>query len=558
MNAIAKLIAERLRDGLRGKSLTTCSRWAEARRIMGGDSFPGPWRFKYHPWLRAMHDSAAELNVGQKSAQVGYTEWALNTALYNIDVKNRDVLYVLPAKTPDAGDFSGSRFDPALELSPHLSNLFSDVKNVGHKRAGTANLYIRGSRARAGLKSVPVGLIILDEVDEMTQKNIPLALERTSGQLEKQVLMISTPTIPGVGINEYFLTTTQEHFFFKCPCCTRITELTFPECLEITAEEVVDLRINDSFIKCKECKNRLEHKTKYEWLANGVHVAEFPNRDARGFHINQLYSSTVKPAALAIAYLKSLHDPADEQEFHNSKLGKPHIVAGAVITEDDINNCKQGYKNAVGRAAVGSTIITMGVDVGKWLHVEIDSWQFNERHSTDLNIDATPKLLLQATFQHFEELDRLMYEYGVHICVIDANPERRKAYEFACRFWGHVKICIYGRGINGKQIHATKDKTQNIQDEHTIQVDRTSWLDLSLGRFKRKGIIIPFDINEEYKAHIKALVRVYEKDKDNNNVGRYVNGSTDDHYAHARNYAEIALPFAASISNPQNITSSPV
>ncbi len=215
MKALAQLIAERISAGLKRKSLTTCSRWSEACRVMGGDSFPGPWTFKYHPWLREMHDSTAEMNVGQKAAQMGYTEWALNTVFYNIDVRNRDVLYVLPAQTPDASDFSAARFDPALELSPHLGKLFSDVKNVGHKRAGSANLYIRGSRSRSGLKSVPVNLIILDEVDEMTQDNIPLALERTAGQVEKQVLMLSTPTISNRGINEYFNLTTQEHFFFK-------------------------------------------------------------------------------------------------------------------------------------------------------------------------------------------------------------------------------------------------------------------------------------------------------------------------------------------------------
>ena len=30
-------------------------------------------------------------------------------------------------------------FDPALEMSNHLGNLFTNVKNIGHKRAGNAN-----------------------------------------------------------------------------------------------------------------------------------------------------------------------------------------------------------------------------------------------------------------------------------------------------------------------------------------------------------------------------------------------------------------------------------
>ena len=151
-----------------------------------GQPFPGPWSFKYHPWIEEMHDAEEEMIVGQKGAQLAFTECVLNKAFFNIDVKGVSVLYVLPANTPDASDFSKARFDPALELSPHLSKLFSHVKNIGHKRAGSANLYIRGSRSRSQLKSIPVGFIILDEVDEMQQANVPLAFERAAGQRTKQ------------------------------------------------------------------------------------------------------------------------------------------------------------------------------------------------------------------------------------------------------------------------------------------------------------------------------------------------------------------------------------
>jgi 5-methylcytosine-specific restriction protein A len=235
---------DRIVAGLRRKSVTQASRWATTYRVMG-PPYPGQWTFKYHPWLKEMHDSKAEHNVGRKSAQMGFTETVLNLVFYNIDVLSVNCLYVLPALKPDATDFSASRFDPALELSDYLTKLFSDVKNIGHKRAGTTNLYIRGSKSRAGLKSVPVGLIILDEVDEMRQKNIPLALERSAGQLHKQDWMISTPTIPEYGIEKYFSETTKEHFFFSCPHCSKQIELIFPESMIITADNVGDPREHD-------------------------------------------------------------------------------------------------------------------------------------------------------------------------------------------------------------------------------------------------------------------------------------------------------------------------
>lgn len=543
MHDLAKLIAERIQAGLKRKTLTKCSIWAENCRVMARP-FPGPWSFDHHPWLRGLHDSEAEMNIGQKSAQMGYTETALNITFYKIDVLGIDCLYVLPAKTPDASDFSAARFDPALELSPHLSKIFSDVKNIGHKRAGTTNLYIRGSKARSGLKSVPVGFIVLDEVDEMEQDNIPLALERTSGQLEKQVWALSTPTIDNYGINKLYQLSTQEHFMFRCPACGRSTELT-QDCLVITATDLHDPKIKDSYYKCKECNVKLDQSTKASWLKDGFWEPTYSDRDARGFHVNQLYSCTIGPADLARSFLRSQRDPADEQEFYNSKLGLPHVVDGARVTDADLDNCTSAHKNGT----KGSGLITMGVDVGKWLHFEICQWQLAPIGSPDINVMSEARVLYSGKCLNFEELDALMRDYRVAMCVIDYNPERRKAYEFAMRNYGRVRLCEYTRGISGKQIQTNKE-----QQDPVIKVDRTSWLDMSLSRFRNHTIKIPQDTSLEYKTHIKSLVRVYEKDADKNPVGRYVCGSDQDHFGHSRNYCEIALPLACGINTSQNIS----
>lgn len=545
MHDLSMLIAERLASGLKRKSITKPSQWAQEYRIMGGDH-PGKWRFTYHPWLKEMHDSENEFNVGMKAAQMGFTETMLNLSFYMIDVKGKDCLYVLPSKTPDASDFSAARFDAALELSNHLAKLFSDTRNVGHKRAGASNLYIRGSQSRAGLKSIPVSFVVLDEVEEMVQANIPLAFERQSGQIEKLTWLISTPSIANKGIHTFYKNSTQEHFMFECPKCSRLTELTFPECLVITAESLTDPRINDSHLICKECKGKLDHESKMDWLSTARWVPSFTDRDIRGFGVNQFYSSTVAPVRLAESYLKGLSNPADETEFFNSKLGQVHIVEGAKITDENIDNCKGDHKND-DNPQIG--LITMGIDVGKWLHYEIDRWFVQGHTGADANVLAKCKVIRFGKVKHFNDLDVLMKRYGVMSCVIDANPERRMAFEFSQRFYQIVKMCFYGRGINGKQIHIGKDP-----GEPTITVDRTSWLDLSLGRFKIKAISVPLDVDMEYKEHLKALVRVYTKDKEGNPIGSYDKGDNDeDHYAHARNYAEIALPFALMKGRPQDI-----
>jgi hypothetical protein len=56
----------------------------------------------------------------------------------------------------------------------------------------------------------------------------------------------------------------------------------------------------------------------------------------------------------------------------------------------------------------------------------------------------------------------------------------------------------------------------------------------------------------EYKDHVKALVRTYEKDENGNPKARYIETGAD-HYAHAQVYSEIALPLAAAFTTNSSI-----
>ena len=160
---------------------------------------------------------------------------------------------------------------------------------------------------------------------------------------------------------------------------------------------------------------------------------------------------------------------------------------------------------------------------------------------------AKANVLAEGKVVDFSELDYLMRQYQVIKCVIDAQPDRRKAYEFACKYWGHVFLCFYARGQMGKMI--TVDPNE---EQHKITVDRTSWLDVSLNRFKIKTIMLPQDLSAEYPEHIMNLVKHYRTDKTGNPVGEYVNMGPD-HLAHARCYAEIALPLAAALTTNKNV-----
>lgn len=544
-SAVARRAMSVVRNEFEQATTEEADRWAAQFRVMG-EPFPGPWSAKYHPWTAPMLRSNRPENVGQKAAQLGFTEVVLNRALFVVVKKRRDVLYVLPAKTPDATDFSSGRFDPALELSERLNEAFTATKNIGLKRAGANCLYVRGSRADNHIKSIPCSLVVLDEVAEMSDRAIALAYQRMAGQNEFQIWLISTPTVPNADINAKFEVSDQSHFFFKCPCCSRSTELTYPECLVITAEEVTDPKIKDSHLVCRECKGVLPHETKYEYLASGVFVPKYPDRDAFGPHVNQLYSSALAchPSNIAKMALKAHTNVADEQEFYNSVLGLTHVPDGANVTREHIEKCIAGYQS--GDPELSRGFLTCGIDVGGDCHFEITSWTFRTNiESFDINAEAFGHVVLAGTVKNFADFHTLMVKFRPRMTVIDDMPDTRTALAFARHYPGRVKLCHYSAGIGIREI---------IDHGERVSVDRTTWLDQALGRFMNGTIRLPQDISVTYKEHVTSLVRIYKDHKTTGEKIAIYKATGPDHYGQARNYSEIALRLSVTGGNHESGT----
>jgi len=427
--------------------------------------------------------------------------------------------------------------------------MFSDVNNVGLKRAGNSTLYVRGGKSRSRLKSIPTGFIVLDEIDEMPEENIPLVLERSSGQEIKQCMMISTPTIHGHGINKFYLRSTMEHFFFECPCCGRQIELNFPDNVNITAESVTDKRLLDSFYFCNLCKGRLEHADKANWLSTGKFVAEFPDRANRGFSVNQMYSPTIEPWELVESYLKSLYDPTEEQEFFNSKLGKTHIVGDSRVSAENIERCTGNYMKG---DTFTSPVITMGIDVGAKWHYEIDEWHMKGKPNTTLDVNDVfiPRLMVEGEIDLHDgvvEILKLLARYNVKGCVIDRHPETYAVYKITSRLPGRVYACMFGRGMNGRRITIGSD------DDKMMTVDRTSWFDCALGRVMAGKMSFPRNLSPTYRKHIQVPARMYTRDPNGNPVGKWISETRHDHFALARVYSEVALGVALENVQPKNL-----
>jgi hypothetical protein len=109
-------------------------------------------------------------------------------------------------------------------------------------------------------------------------------------------------------------------------------------------------------------------------------------------------------------------------------------------------------------------------------------------------------------------------------------------------------LCRYRKGKVAKEIGISEEDS----GAPIATVDRTNWLTASLGRYRTKRVSLPRDVPRDFREMMKSLVRTYEKDEFGNQVATYVEVGPD-HFAHSFNYAEIALPLAASITTGEDV-----
>jgi hypothetical protein len=531
---------------LQGRTATTASRWAQRYRMMV-NPFPGLYDFKYHPWCREIHDCNDNEIVLRKGAQVGLSETLINIALFNLDKKRLNVSYFLPTTTPDAENFSRTRIGLAIDSSPYIRAMFTGSDQSGIKQTSTNTLYIRGAKVSRQLKTIDTAVTICDEADEFPHFAIPMIRKRMAGQLthNKKLIGCSTPSVNGSGIDNWFQESTQEYFWFKCPHCSRFTTFKFPESLIITAESPSDPKIKDSHYICFECKHILDQEAKPEFLRNAEWVASHANSLIRGFQIDEMFSYTVQPWEMAQDYLRSLNDPYSEQEFYNSNLGLPHVVGNSMLSDSIIAACNGNYTMESLLRADG--IRTMGIDVGKELHLVVKLWHLpNGLTSPELNEDAHSRYLAIQTVKEFDDLDPIIARLRPNIIVIDANPEHRLSKRFCMKYQDLAYMCWYGRDAAERKVNL---KTDGL----SVSAHRTSWLDQTLSRYHNRTTSIPVDAPTEFRIHLKNVVRSYKLDREKTRESAEYKKLGPDHYTHADNYAEIALNLVSQLGISGNI-----
>ncbi len=460
-----------------------------------------PFSFKGHEYLIEPYQCDHPYQVEEKAAQLGLTTRAILRVLYKSRyMALRGTLYLFPSRG-DAIDFSKSRISTMITDNPDtIGTWISDVDSAGLKKVWNTSLYIRGMRSALGLKSIPVDMIVYDELDEAPQNAVDKAQERMGHSEHKIAHLLSNPTLPDYGINKQFQLTDQKYWLLKCPKCNHYTcmEDTFPDCL-------IEFK-GRTFRACVKCHAELNPAVA-QWVAKRPSITE-----KRGYHYSQLYSLYIKPSDL----LHQFRTTTNLQDFHNLKIGNAYVEAeNRLSIQDVLDRC--GDTGIVG---MDSGPCSMGVDQGKDLHVVVGK--------------KPNRIIHVGVYKDWEELDRLMKNFKVAMCVVDALPETRNARAFAGRFEGRVYLNYYN--IHQKGSYAWNEK------ELIVSCNRTESLDASHREVSESILELPkiCGITEEFAEHLHNVAKKLEEDEETGSK-RYVYVKLgQDHFRHAFNYECIA------------------
>lgn len=368
----------------------TISEWAQRNRVMPKGTTPRPGPFKPEKFQIEMMDCVLDPNVHEvavmKCTQVGFSDAVLNNILaYYIDVDPKPIMMVQPT-IDNAKDYGKKRVTPMIQACPALR---ARIRDATSRRAGNTLalkefpggfLKLTGANSGAGLRSDPVPVVVLDEVDaypldvEGEGDPVSIATRRTDAFTDYKIIRGSTPAKPkGISaIEREFERSQKRRFHVPCPMCQQKQPLWWRDPAtkqyrlyyesEVIGGQVKVIAASVAFV-CAKCGEKIPERFKQQMLDGGEWIAEFPDRAVVGFHLNALYSPWRDNwAALAQEWAEANHEknPEKLKAFVNLRLGETWEEQGDAIEAVALKSRLEAYKAEV---PDGVGLLTASVDV---------------------------------------------------------------------------------------------------------------------------------------------------------------------------------------------------
>ena len=486
---------------------------------------------------QVIRDHSTEIVI-PKAAQMAFTVTFLTRTAHWITERGWHHLYLLPLKT-GAIPFVQARIDPMLDSNPKLGAQFANVDNRLHKQSKTnINWYIRGTNIVNELQEIPVDVQVWDERDRMVEDNLEDARHRMDGSKIKKLTMLSTPTVPGHGVDadDAWHRSDMHRWEVPCPSCGRFQVLNF----EDDGLEYSNLRMGDTaedcVVECAFCHKKISDEKRAGLNALGRWVPYKPDGVIRGYHISQFNSPSQPLAEIMKGWFTGQSNARKLKSFYNNSLGKPYVALGDQFTPEILDGCR----GSIGMGGIPESNVYVGIDIGTFIHVRADTLtQTGKRRLWQLKI-----------FKEWEELDHFLSGLTSFMAVCDMHPEKRAARDLARKYRGRFWMG-YEMDRDSSEDIATWHEPKDRGDVGKVTIDRTLAFDTVINRYINGNVVIPRDArdlgehlrNRPYNGfyyQMCQMVRVEEENSKSMIVARWKKNRNPDHWHHADMFCEVA------------------
>lgn len=486
-----------------------------------------------HFFLQKLYKESSEKIVVIKPSQVGVSVWGVLTEIHAGKFWGINQIHTLPT-AHDVGVFVPDKVNQLIRSNPTIRKDIpeKEVDAINQKQFGKSFLYFKGTVSKRETFMLSSDRNTYDEVDRSDVTEIANYSSRLEGAsslgLER---WISTPTMPGFGIDMVWEGSTQNHWRFVCSRCNHEQHMEWPR--------NVDMK-NEVYI-CSKCGRPL----KDEDIRNGSWKEKFPGRDITGYWITQMIAPWISASNMIKSYDECERgvNELTLEYFYNHKMGIPYVSAESQIPASLI------YKNLVkhDHQEINSA---MGVDVQlRELYVIIGSGEgvyailILKDDEEYINTEG------RSGKSKWKRLSEIMEVFDVRYGVIDGGFTPNEVINFARKHPGKIDVNWYKEDPNKIKIVRFEDDKSFTQkrgpdDDIKVLSDRNRLIDLVLEDLKQGNIRFFFDANNEnLQAMIKHLSVCYARltpDRVGLEKREWVSTGKDD-FLHALCYFKIAL-----------------
>ena len=482
--------------------------------------------FNRYPFIPQIIDEHAPRITVLKGAQMGITIACIMRALEDAKrLKLRGIGYFFPT-SDEVSDFAKARFGPMMTNNHEIwGRHVKDTDSAGLKRINQTFLYFRGvgqrgagsttgagKRSTSKLKSIPLDHLYLDERDEMDDARVDAVGHRLDGSLAPEVFVLSTPTLPGYGVDYDYKSSNQSVYMWKCWRCNEWTclELSYPEC-------IVEPRSSDPYYRCDKCHKNLE-RGKSQWVARNQDIT-----DHIGYWVSQLSSPTKSAKDLVLAAEKAV-ETGRHDEFQNQNLARAYAEVNQEITTQQLEEL---VDSDVVRPLRHEGPCAMGVDPGK------PHWYEVRARITDND----SVVVAMGRADTYEELSRVAKDFNVESGVMDQGYDPSAVANFCEEHRGWYGALYVGRKISDpdwdhKERMVKLGRTRTLDDAHNTIIKKRV-------RYHQKTTFW----DKHFVPQMTQLKRATIEDRVGTQSGVWVvtGGQKNDHMRHADAYCDLAV-----------------